>query len=63
MNRPQPVVEIVERRVEAPASLLTCMPEPRALEVWRTQGDVALYLVRLAEPVRTAEPSSGPLRG
>lgn len=48
-NRPEPVVEIVERRVEVPPSLLSCMPEPKAKEVWRTQRDVALYLVKLAE--------------
>lgn len=48
-SRPEPVVEVVERKVEVPASLLTCMSEPKAKEVWKRQRDVALYLVRLAE--------------
>ncbi|KQS84811.1 hypothetical protein [Rhizobium sp. Leaf383] len=44
-----PVVEIQERRVEVPKSLLSCSSEPVAGSVWATQRDVARYLVRLAE--------------
>ncbi|ARQ56866.1 hypothetical protein Kim5_CH00758 [Rhizobium sp. Kim5] len=44
-----PVVEIRERRVEVPKSLLTCSSEPVAGNVWVTQRDIARYLVRLAE--------------
>ncbi|HEV7334444.1 MAG TPA: hypothetical protein VGO06_00630 [Bosea sp. (in: a-proteobacteria)] len=50
-QRPEPVVEIVERKVEVPPSLLSSMPEPKAKEVWTRQRDVALYLVKLAEAV------------
>lgn len=32
-----------------PASLLRCMPEPQAREAWRTQRDVALFLIEVAE--------------
>lgn len=44
-----PVVEIRERKVEVPRSLLTCSPEPVAGSVWVSQKDVARYMVRLAE--------------
>lgn len=44
-----PVVEIRERRVEVPKSLLTCSSEPVAGSVWATQRDIARYLVKLAE--------------
>lgn len=46
---PEPVAKIVERKIEVPPSLLTCLPEPKATQVWRTQRDVALYLISLAE--------------
>lgn len=49
-----PVVVVRERRVEVTKSLLTCSPEPVAESVWVTQRDVARYLVRLAEPGKTA---------
>lgn len=46
----QQIVRHVEtRQLEVPAALLTCMPEPQAREVWKTQKDVALYLVRISE--------------
>jgi maleate cis-trans isomerase len=44
-----PVVEVLERRVEVPKSLLTCSAEPVAGSVWVTQRDVARYMVKLAE--------------
>lgn len=43
------VPKIVERKVEVPASLLKCLPEPAAREAWTSQRDVALYMIRLAE--------------
>lgn len=48
-TRTVPVVEVRERRVEVPKSLLTCSVEPVAGSVWVTQRDVARYLVKLAE--------------
>lgn len=49
-SEPQVVVKLVEtRQLEVPAALLVCMPEPEAREVWKTQKDVALYLVRISE--------------
>ena len=62
-QRPEPVVEIVERRVEVPPSLLSCMPEPKPREVWRTQRDVALYLVRLAEAGEDCRAKLGAVKG
>jgi len=44
-----PVVEVRERRVEVPKSLLTCSSEPVAGSLWVTQRDIARYLVKLAE--------------
>lgn len=48
--RPEPriVAEVVERKIEVPASLLTCSPEPVAGTAWINQRDVARYLVDLA---------------
>jgi len=43
------VPKIEERRIEVPASLLSCMPEPVAARGWATQRDVALFMVKLAE--------------
>ncbi|MBP0439917.1 hypothetical protein [Tianweitania sediminis] len=37
------------RTLEVPPSLLQCMPEPQARAAWRTQRDVALFLIELAE--------------
>lgn len=53
-TRTDVIPQVVERRVSVPASLLECMPEPVATGTWRSQRDVALYLVRLAEAGRTA---------
>lgn len=43
------VPQVETRIVEVPPSLLRCMPEPQARDAWRTQRDVALFLIRLAE--------------
>lgn len=47
-TQPQVVEKVVERRVEVPPSLLECMSEPQAREVWTTQRDVGLFMERLA---------------
>lgn len=47
-TQPQVVEKVVERKVEVPPSLLECMPEPQAKEVWKSQRDVALFMERLA---------------
>jgi hypothetical protein len=47
-TQPQVVEKVVERKVEIPASLLECMPEPQAKEVWKSQRDVALFMEKLA---------------
>lgn len=46
---PEPQIQVVERRVEVPKSLLTCDPEPRAATAWTSQKAVASYMIRLAE--------------
>lgn len=43
------VTKVETRTVEVPPSLLRCMQEPQAKETWRTQRDVALFLIRVAE--------------
>lgn len=43
-------------------SLLTCMPEPRAREVWHTQREVALFLVKLAEAGEDCRAKPGGVR-
>jgi len=43
------VPRIETRAVEVPPSLLRCMPEPQAKAAWKTQRDVALFLIKLAE--------------
>lgn len=49
----KPAVEVVTkietRQVAVPEALLTCMPEPEAREVWKSQKDVALYLIQVSE--------------
>jgi hypothetical protein len=45
---PTVVTKIVERKSEIPKSLLECMDEPKATEVWETQRDVGLYIEQLA---------------
>ena len=47
--KPVIVPKVEERRIEVPASLLSCMPEPVAARGWATQRDVGLFMVRLAE--------------
>lgn len=46
---PKTVVEVVERKVEVPKSLLTCDAEPTAGTVWLKERDVAKFMVKLAE--------------
>jgi len=46
---PQVVTKIETREMAVPATLLTCMPEPEAREVWHSQKQVALYLIRVSE--------------
>ncbi|MCH4539488.1 hypothetical protein [Ochrobactrum sp. A-1] len=46
---PQVVTKIETRQVAVPEALLTCMPEPLAREVWKSQKDVALYLMHVSE--------------
>lgn len=48
-SQTQIVKHVETRQLEVPAALLVCMPEPEAREVWKTQKDVALYLVRISE--------------
>lgn len=43
------VPKVETRTLEVPPSLLRCMPEPEAKAAWRTQRDVALFLIKLAE--------------
>lgn len=49
----KPAVEVVTkietRQIAVPEALLSCMSEPEAREVWKSQKDVALYLVRVSE--------------
>jgi len=46
---PDVITKVETRQLQIPEQLLTCMPEPEAREVWKTQKDVALYLVRISE--------------
>lgn len=43
------VERVVPQRVEIPASLLACAPEPVIRQARKTQRDVALFVNRLAE--------------
>lgn len=43
------VTKVETRQLHVPEELLMCMPEPAAVEVWRTQKQVALFLIRLSE--------------
>lgn len=49
----KPAVEIVTkvetRQIQVPEALLSCMPEPQAREVWKSQKQVALYLIQVSE--------------
>lgn len=42
------VTKTVERKIDVPPSLLECMPEPQARELWKTQRDMVLFMERLA---------------
>lgn len=48
-TKPRTVVQIVERKIEVPKSLLTCDDEPVAGTVWVSQRDVARFMNSLAE--------------
>lgn len=43
------VTKVKTRQMAVPEALLTCMPEPEAREVWKSQKDVALYLIQVSE--------------
>lgn len=43
------MTKIETRQLHVPEGLLMCMPEPAAAEVWRTQKQVALYLIKISE--------------
>ncbi len=45
---PTPHIQVVERKVEIPQSLLRCLAEPKAKK-WTSQKDVALFVSRLAD--------------
>ncbi len=45
----QIITKVETRQIQVPEALLTCMPEPQAREVWKSQKDVALYLIRVSE--------------
>lgn len=47
--KPTTVIKVVERKIEVPASLLTCSSEPVAGTVWVSQRDVARYMNALAD--------------
>jgi len=46
---PDAITRVQVHRLQIPEQLLSCMPEPEAREVWETQKDVALYLVKISE--------------
>lgn len=48
-SQPKVITKVETREMAVPEALLTCMPEPEAREVWKTQKDVAMYLVRVSE--------------
>lgn len=48
-SEPQVVTKVETRQIEVPDALLSCMPEPEAREVWNSQKQVALYLIRVSE--------------
>ena len=43
------VTKVETRQMAVPEALLTCMPEPEAREVWKSQKEVAMYLIRVSE--------------
>ena len=48
-TEPRIVTKVVDRRIEIPASLLRCLPEPVAKEAWKLSSDAALFMNRLAD--------------
>ncbi|ERI12533.1 hypothetical protein O206_11115 [Ochrobactrum sp. EGD-AQ16] len=46
---PQLITKVETRELAVPESLLTCLPEPEAREVWHSQKQVALYLIQVSE--------------
>lgn len=46
---PQIITKVETRQMAVPDALLTCMPDPKAREVWKSQKEVALYLIRISE--------------
>lgn len=48
-RQPEVITVVETRTVTIPEQLLSCMPEPEAREVWRSQKDVALYLIKISE--------------
>lgn len=42
------VIQTVERKADVPPSLLQCVPEPQVRELWTSQGDMVLFMERLA---------------
>lgn len=48
-TQPRIVTKVEYVRVEIPPQLLSCMPEPQARAAWKTQRQVALYLIKLSE--------------
>ena len=48
-TEPRVVTTVVERHIEIPPSLLKCLPEPVAAEVWKLSSDAALYMNTLAD--------------
>lgn len=48
-SEPQIVTKVETRQMAVPEALLTCMPEPEAREVWNSQKQVAMYLIRVSE--------------
>lgn len=43
------VKKIETRQMKVPDSLLECMNEPEAAAAWKSQKDVAIFMLRLAE--------------
>lgn len=43
------VKKIETRQLKVPESLLECMSQPEAAAAWKSQKDVAIFMLRLAE--------------
>lgn len=48
-TQPGVVTKVEHQRLDIPPQLLSCMPEPEARDAWKTQRQVALYLIKLSE--------------